>query len=247
MMKQLISYSQNFEDIILNRCFSDIHDGFYIDIGSFDPIIDSTTKFFYDKGWFGINVEPQLDLYNEFVSNRSRDININAMIDDRSSAGILYVPTEFPGWSTGCNESLNYLQENSIDFKKIQCKTLTLSELFNNFANEVVHFLKIDVEGMEEAILRSHNFATKRPYVIIVETVFYNGIRRQNNIRPFLKSVNYDFVLHDGLNDFFISYECSDLKEYFSTPPNIFDNFCLAREIKLQEKIQAISNIINSK
>ena len=47
----MISYAQNFEDVILNRAFRHQRSGFYIDIGAFDPVVDSVTKHFYDLGW----------------------------------------------------------------------------------------------------------------------------------------------------------------------------------------------------
>ena len=54
----MISYPQNFEDAVLNRVFHDVENGRYIDVGAYDPVIDSVTKHFYDKGWTGVNIEP---------------------------------------------------------------------------------------------------------------------------------------------------------------------------------------------
>lgn len=247
MMKQLISYAQNYEDIILSRCFKDINNGFYVDIGAYDPEIDSCTKLFYDQGWSGINVEPQINLYELFNSSRTRDININALINGVSSSGYLYVPKSTPGWASGDIETYEYFIKNSIPFDTAICKTMTLSDLFKNYANDVVHFLKIDAEGMEEVIICSHKFEKKRPWVIVVEVIDSRGFRKNSNIENFLNSVGYNLVLHDGLNDFFVSSEHSYLIKYFSLPPNIFDNFCLAREVRLQEKIKSIINIIENK
>ena len=54
----MISYAQNFEDVVLNRVFHNIANGRYIDVGGYDPVVDSVTKHFYDKGWSGVNIEP---------------------------------------------------------------------------------------------------------------------------------------------------------------------------------------------
>jgi hypothetical protein len=43
----MISYAQNFEDVLISRVFSGKEGGFYIDIGAGDPIADSLTKYFY--------------------------------------------------------------------------------------------------------------------------------------------------------------------------------------------------------
>jgi len=51
-----IYYAQNFEDVMLWRALKHIKNGFYIDIGAWDPVIDSVSNLFYENGWRGINV-----------------------------------------------------------------------------------------------------------------------------------------------------------------------------------------------
>ena len=53
------SYAQNQEDVVLQIALADVDNGFYIDVGAFDPVTDSVTYVFYKRGWHGINVEPQ--------------------------------------------------------------------------------------------------------------------------------------------------------------------------------------------
>jgi hypothetical protein len=50
MQDKIISYPQNFEDIMFYRSLKNVKDGFYIDIGAADPIAESVSKLFYDKG-----------------------------------------------------------------------------------------------------------------------------------------------------------------------------------------------------
>ena len=63
----MISYAQNFEDVILQRVFHTCDQGRYIDIGGYDPTIDSVTKHFYDRGWSGVNVEPVARFHKKFM------------------------------------------------------------------------------------------------------------------------------------------------------------------------------------
>ena len=53
----MISFAQNFEDVILHRAFATIKNGYYIDIGAQDSVIDSVSNHFYNLGWSEINVE----------------------------------------------------------------------------------------------------------------------------------------------------------------------------------------------
>src|SRR5271165_5311265 len=74
----MISYAQNFEDVTLWRAFKDIGVGRYVDVGAFHPEIDSVTKWFYDQGWSGINMEPVPEMFAVIEAARPRDINIRA-------------------------------------------------------------------------------------------------------------------------------------------------------------------------
>jgi hypothetical protein len=46
-----ISYAQNFEDVMLERAFADLAEGFYVDVGAWDPDLESVTRHFYERGW----------------------------------------------------------------------------------------------------------------------------------------------------------------------------------------------------
>ena len=54
----LNSHAQNFEDVVLWRALKHVKHGFYIDIGAQDPVINSVSLAFYEKGWRGVHVEP---------------------------------------------------------------------------------------------------------------------------------------------------------------------------------------------
>ena len=72
----LISYAQNFEDVMLWRALKHVESGFYIDVGANDPEIDSVTKAFYEQGWWGINIEPIPQWFERLQKERPRDINL---------------------------------------------------------------------------------------------------------------------------------------------------------------------------
>ena len=51
------TFSQEGEDLLINRILNNKSEGFFIDIGAHHPIRFSNTYFFYRKGWRGINVD----------------------------------------------------------------------------------------------------------------------------------------------------------------------------------------------
>ena len=74
--KTIISYAQNFEDVMLWRALGHIERGFYIDVGACSPDEHSVTKLFSERGWHGINVEPNPVHYEALKSRRPRDVNL---------------------------------------------------------------------------------------------------------------------------------------------------------------------------
>ena len=55
-----------------------------------DPVVDSVTKFFYDQGWCGINIEPNDFFFEKLRSQRERDINLNLALGDWKETGTLF-------------------------------------------------------------------------------------------------------------------------------------------------------------
>ena len=95
----MYSYAQNFEDVYILRAFKGLTDGFYIDIGAYDPDEDSVTKALYDLGWYGVNIEPGPS-FDRFVKSRPRDINLQCAIGlTPGRVSFYYHPTD-PGTST---------------------------------------------------------------------------------------------------------------------------------------------------
>ena len=52
--------------------------GFYIDVGGWEPQTDSLTQWFYDRSWHGINIEPVPCYHSLLGKKRPRDINLRS-------------------------------------------------------------------------------------------------------------------------------------------------------------------------
>src|SRR5580704_17030694 len=166
---QIISYAQNFEDIMLWRALKHIKKGFYMDIGAAWPVADSVTKLFYDKGWRGINIEPNPDLYQELEKQRSEDININAAISSNATQSQFFMAGT-TGLSTADKTIADHYKKNGVTLSAVQTSFLTLNDVWEQFVGKQdVHFLKIDVEGLETTIIASNDWVNHRPWVLVVE------------------------------------------------------------------------------
>ncbi len=67
----MISYAQNREDVVLARVFQGTS-GFYVDVGAASPTVHSVTRWFYEKGWEGINIDPGPRWHRELMAERPR-------------------------------------------------------------------------------------------------------------------------------------------------------------------------------
>src|SRR5215471_9401452 len=88
ILMSFVSYAQNQEDVMLYRALRDLEQGFYIDVGAQDPIIDSVTKAFYDRRWHGINIEPNEEYFHKLQSERPHDLNLATAVG--REPGLIY-------------------------------------------------------------------------------------------------------------------------------------------------------------
>jgi FkbM family methyltransferase len=205
-MKQT-TYAQNLEDVVLDRAFKNIKNGFYIDIGAADPTKDSVTKLFYDKGWSGINIEPQNYYFQKLATDRGRDVNLNIGIANSKETKTFYEFPKFRGWSSFDPSVKQKLQNFEVIEKKVE--VIPLSEVIEVYVpkNQVVHFLKIDVEGYEKQVLESINLSVFRPIVIVIE------ITRGSSWENLIENSGYVLSLKDGINYFYVRKESKEITD----------------------------------
>lgn len=233
----IISYSQNFEDIMLWRALKNIKNGFYIDVGSNHPEEDSVTKLFYDNGWTGINIEPEKELYDLLERDRNLDINLNVAVSKDVNDVDFYV-SNIRGWSSTSREQFENLKASSSFSEIRKSPTMSLDDICDKFEVSEVHFLKIDVEGAEKDVLESFSFMRVRPWIIVVEaTKPTTQLDTSSDWEYIILSKGYLLSYFDGLNKYYVPKEKKQLTAAFNTPPNIFDDFELSKTEKLKSKL----------
>lgn len=210
--KKRVYYAQNREDLILSAFFPDIEEGFYVDIGAYDPDFESVTKLFYAKGWRGINVEPQMDNYKKFTTKRHKDINVNVGIS--SKPGKLQLRSYANGGLSTFSEEMKdeYRRNGSPatnEYEDIEVETVTLRALFKEHAPSKIHFMKVDVEGLEYEVLSSNDWGKYRPEVLCIEA---NHVSKDWGV--LLQASNYEKVFFDGLNSYYTDKN-TDRSEHF--------------------------------
>ena len=141
-------------------------------MGAYDPVRFSNTAFFYNKGWRGINIEPNLKAHKKFKTQRPRDINVCALVSNQKKPLNLYEFNE-PALNTTDNKRASRLDRSTM-FKVSGCKTyipIPLRQILERHlpAGRKIDFLNVDVEGRELDVLKSNNWEKYRPKYLLVE------------------------------------------------------------------------------
>lgn len=221
----ITSYAQNFEDVMLWRALWDVEDGFYIDVGAWDPVVDSVSKAFYEKGWRGIHVEPLPEYADKIRQDRPDEPVYQVLLGAATGEKNFYHIPE-TGLSTA---TLMFAERHrhagwAVEEKKYP--VLTLAQLFDAAGDKPVHWLKIDVEGMEDEVLTGWGKHPARPWVVLIEATEPNSTQPTwMEWQHHLEERGYSFEYFDGLNRFYIHIKHAERKFLLKAPPNVFDGF----------------------
>lgn len=225
---------------MLWRALKHVPAGFYIDVGANDPLRDSVTRAFYDRGWRGLNVEPVSAHFADLQRDRPRDINLECAVGETEGT------TEFWEWETeglataARDVIAQHLAEGHTGAPRL-VQVRTLASVCAEHAPSEIHFLKIDVEGGEQKVLAGADFARFRPWIVVIEATRPNSTEHiHHQWEHLLTNVDYRFVYADGLNRFYLAAEHEELRLAFSYPPNVFDRFVVAQQFNAEQAVDEL-------
>ncbi|MBB3457286.1 FkbM family methyltransferase [Rhizobium sp. BK313] len=223
-----VSYAQNFEDVILWRALKQIENGFYIDIGAQDPVVESVSRGFYEKGWRGIHAEATTHYAEKVRQDRPDEIVIQAAIGS-GDGSIRFFEVPDTGLSTSDRDIAVTHQTAGHSIVETDVPLMPLSAVFAQAQDREIHWLKVDVEGMEASVIESWAPSPARPWVVVMESTLPNS--QETNYEkwePKLLEMGYKFAYFDGLSRFYVSEQHQELLHFFGPGPNVFDGFVLA-------------------
>jgi FkbM family methyltransferase len=192
-----ISFSQEGEDLILNRLMEHKKDGFYIDVGAHHPMRFSNTYKFYLRGWRGVNIDALPGCMKLFDELRPRDLNIETPILNDDSKTVTYYMFDESALNTFDQKTAEKVLRESPQYKLINTINLKPKKLENVLSelkldSQEIDFLSIDVEGVDIDILKSNNWQKFKPQYILIESIATNLIDDlDSDIYRFLVNLGY--------------------------------------------------------
>lgn len=214
-----VTYSQHADDLIVLSVFTSmgIQQPTYLDIGAHHPFNISNTALLHERGCRGINVEANPNLFEAFLAHRPQDINLNVGVSAQSGGEPLdfYMIDKWSGRNSFSKQMVDDFVKAYPQFQVtevIKIPTMTVDDIIQKHAGGVFpDFLSIDVEGLDEEILRSVDYSVTRPKVICVETVSATGERGDAGIKTFLEEMGYLSLIRCGGNSIFVHREFESL------------------------------------
>lgn len=219
------SFSQNLEDVLLWRVLRDVEAGFYIDVGASHPVQDSVSLGFYRQGWRGFHVEPLPEMAAALRAARPGDRVFEVALSTSPGSVTFHRIDGTSGLSTGRADVAAAHAAAGHSAVALTVPALSLAEVLNAAPGEV-HWLKIDVEGMEQDVLASWGTSPVRPWVVAIETTVHSeGSVAENEVDRQLQDLGYTAMQFDGLNRFYLHQTRRELAGRFGLGANVFDDF----------------------
>jgi FkbM family methyltransferase len=224
--KPFVSSAQNFEDAVLWRVLKDVDAGRYVDVGAFDPVIDSISWSYYERGWQGVVIEPVPAHAAALRERRPRDVTIEAAAGSSSGTATLFVAGQTAN-STLERGIADRIAATGVGFSEVDVRVEPLDGLLADAGlnGHTIHFCSIDVEGREADVLSGFDLSRWRPWILVIEATEPNRPRSSHEAwEPGVLDAGYQFCLFDGLNRFYVHPDKAEaFAQQLSFPACVFD------------------------
>jgi FkbM family methyltransferase len=220
----VMSYAQNGEDLLIAQHVRRRDRVTYIDVGCLWPRQYSNSYFFYQRGGWGLCIDPNPTFAEQYRSERPRDLFLNCGVAARDGSMTYYMhdnpvfntlstthADELAARVTAMPDSSQREGRERTRAIEVAVTTLDRAVSLTNFDKRCeghLDFLSIDVEGLELEVLQGFSFEALRPKLVVVEEVHRGPVARltpeEMPIARALDAQRYRLAGHVGFNLYFL-------------------------------------------
>ena len=180
----------------------------YLDVGAHHPSYLSNTYLFYNRGCYGVCIEPDPTLFMKFLHDRPRDINLNCGVGPTEGIADFFILST-PGLNTfSAQEAAKYTASGSYSVHhKMKIEIQLINHIIASNFSSCPNLVSIDIEGWDLAVLRSLDFHKYRPEVFCIETLSFtedNSERKLTEIIDFMHQNDYITYADTYINTIFV-------------------------------------------
>lgn len=201
-------YSQTGEDHIIEKYFGKDYIGGCIEIGAADGTGNSNTKYFEEKGWYSLCIEPNPYYFEQLKNNRSNSINYAiSNVNDNLIFNIVNIEDSYIHQDAMSSLKIDkrlYDHHKKLGYNMsiipITVKAITLDYCIEHFYKyDTIDFISIDTEGTELDVIKGFSIEKWNPKLLVIENNF-----NDYSIESFLYVHGYKKDSRIGVNDFYI-------------------------------------------
>ena len=177
--------------------FPGVEDGYYIDVGSADGVVQSNTKILDDMGWQGICVDP----FPTGMETRTAKM-FEEVVDSEGGREIEFRTSGYIG---GIDAYIDHTKdwEEQQEAELLVLKTTTLDDILSRAdAPKYIHYMSLDIEGAELEALKGMSFSDYKVGAMTIEHNWEEPKRTQ--VKEFLEQNGYQRVLSRHRDDYYL-------------------------------------------
>lgn len=169
-------------------------DGYFVEVGAYDPVYQSQTYHLELAGWSGLLIEPLPDLADNLRRGRRAGVRQCACVAPQQVG-----QGSIPLLERRGNSTVRFNPESAREEKVVNVPAATLDAVLAEEGVTRIDFLSIDVEGAEPDVLRGLDLTRYRPRLVLVD-----DMERFGETRRLMRRAGYRLVRRTGHNAWFV-------------------------------------------